>query len=228
MRVRAGVRSLQARERFWYTRDTMSLQETMDKLAHLEKWQKLHEHVVEECEFLHAQDLSWHIPAHLRRRGGQEWAPPSHPNLRMVSRQCGSCVRWFLLCPECRRRCETLYILPGEDPDDWICRTCGDLIYASQRYGIRHPLRWKRTPRKRRGIQKAVSRQNRLIASRQEATRRKPPARKPPRITWPTLATADEAFAQRERRREARRRFLNRAMRTVERCERILAKGDAR
>src|SRR5262249_55664093 len=43
---------------------------------------------------------------------------------------------------------ETLFIPPNASDGDWRCRSCWNLIYASQRYGRRHPLRRVLTSRK--------------------------------------------------------------------------------
>lgn len=71
--------------------------------------------------------------------------------------------RWFV-CPRCQRPREALYVPPDFQ---WRCRICWDLIYASQRYGERHPLRKKLTPRKRVTMRKEVLRQQRQWARRQ-------------------------------------------------------------
>jgi hypothetical protein len=38
-------------------------------------------------------------------------------------------VRWFLLCPQCGRRCSKLYAKKA--PGEFCCRMCGRLSYAS-------------------------------------------------------------------------------------------------
>jgi hypothetical protein len=133
----------------------------------LQKWPKRHEHLVEECvaagRVLHVSDVlpyltGWH------RNVIRSWNPPTHPHLTLVPRMGGPFRLWWFLCPTCRRRCEALYVLPGARPDDHRCRTCWGLIYASQRYGFRHPLRRVATPRKKITRRNEVLRQQRQMA----------------------------------------------------------------
>ena len=111
------------------------------------KWPKLHERVVEECRSLDVSDVLTLDAFHRARL--RSWSPPTHPWLLLVSRWGGPFRRWWFECPECGRRCETLYRPPGPLHEDWGCRMCWDLIYASQRYGRRHPERQVLTRRKR-------------------------------------------------------------------------------
>jgi hypothetical protein len=117
-----------------------------------QKWPKRHEHLVEECvvagRVLHVNDVlsylsGWH------RQFIRSWNPPTHPWLTVVPRMAGPLRRWWFLCPRCTNRCETLYVTPSAHQDDWRCRWCWNLIYASQRHGFRHPLRRVSTPRKK-------------------------------------------------------------------------------
>jgi len=57
--------------------------------------------------------------------------------------------------------------MPGASREDWQCRLCHRLIYASQRYGLRHPLRRVLTHRKRTTRRKDVLRAERRMARRQ-------------------------------------------------------------
>jgi hypothetical protein len=133
-----------------------------------QKWPRRHEHLVEECvaagRVLHVSDVlpyltGWH------RNVIRSWNPPTHPWLTLLPRMGGPFRLWWFLCPICRRRCEALYV-PGARPDDHRCRTCWGLIYASQRYGFRHPLRRVSTPRKKITRRKELSRQQRQSAPR--------------------------------------------------------------
>jgi len=139
-----------------------------------QRWPKRHEHLVEECIAAGGVlDVAEVAP----RRGWQtalvsSWTPPAYPGLRVVTGQAGAFVKFFLLCPRCERRCEALYRPPGARPDDWRCRLCHGLIYASQRHeGARHPLRRIATPRKRAIMRNEVLRQQRA-ARRQVAAQR--------------------------------------------------------
>jgi len=51
---------------------------------------------------------------------------------------------------------------PDWDPMDWQCRICHNLIYATQRYGFRHPLRKVLTPRKKASLRKEILRQKKI------------------------------------------------------------------
>lgn len=81
-------------------------------------------------------------------------------DLRVVRRLSGATWRWYLLCQNCNRRCEHLYLLPGESGyrednspraphrGDWCCRICLNLNYASQHYGRRRALADPLPPRR--------------------------------------------------------------------------------
>lgn len=86
----------------------------------------------------------------------------------IVPRKCGAVVRWFFLCPACGRQCEDLFDVSGS----LKCRTCSNLIYASQRHGKRHPLRKELTPRKGVSQQKSMARFQQIEARQKEETRR--------------------------------------------------------
>jgi hypothetical protein len=99
------------------------------------KWPKLHSFVVQEC-------LALNAACYLA--GDFENLPDY---VKMVERPAGSCRRRpYLVCPACGALCEYLYLPPTPDPV-WRCRKCHGLIYSSQRYGRRHPLRLTPPPR---------------------------------------------------------------------------------
>lgn len=147
------------------------------------QWPKLHDYVVEECEALTARDA---------RLGA--WSPPGHPTLRLVARRGGCFMQWWLCCPTCGRRCGALYRPPGFASAEWRCRLCWSLVYASQRYGYRHPLRRRPTYRKRLTMQREILRQERTAARRMEQQRQRPPV-------------SPEERAEEERAIEALQRF---------------------
>jgi hypothetical protein len=101
-----------------------------------EKWAKMHPFVVQEC-------LA--ISAYCYLTGGFEDVLPDY--VEMVERPAGACRRrFYLVCPECKALREHLYLPPSFNPG-WRCRQCHGLIYSSQRYGRRHPLRLTPPPR---------------------------------------------------------------------------------
>src|SRR5262245_29015838 len=132
------------------------------------KWPKRHAHLVEECvvarRVLHVSDVLPHLGRGWQTQLIRSWSPPTHPGLTLVPRMGGPFRRWWFLCPTCERRCETLFVPPKARADDWRCRVCWDLIYASQRYGTRHPLRRVPAPRVKITRAKALHRQQRYLA----------------------------------------------------------------
>src|SRR5262245_20840991 len=136
-----------------------------------QKLPKRHEHLVEDCVkarwVLHVSDVLHELTAHWHHRIIQSWNRPSHPRLTLVPRQGGPFRRWWFVCPRCRRRCESLYVPPDVAGDEWRCRLCWGLIYASQRHGFQHPLRRVLTRRKRISKQRDVVRAERLMRRRQ-------------------------------------------------------------
>ena len=109
-------------------------------------WPKLHEYVVEQCARLPLLVLMAAVPEEwLSESNIIEFAYAPYRGLRLVPRQHGPCKRWWVQCPTCGKRRDTLYRPPPAFEDDWRCRVCHGLIYASQRYSPRHPLR--RDPR---------------------------------------------------------------------------------
>ena len=136
-----------------------------------QKWEKRHDFLVEQFDPVNVRDLLGYIPArHVTNR--LPWSPPSHPNLTVIPRRCGCMVRWFFLCPVCGRRCEDLFPAYLGDTKDLKCRICSDLIYSSQRYGTRHPLRKVLTPRKRITEQKRIARYEKVSARNRKNTDR--------------------------------------------------------
>jgi hypothetical protein len=131
------------------------------------KWPKRHEHLVEACirhgRALHVGDV---LPELSPRSKPfiSRWNPPRYPALTLVARMGGPVLRWWFVCPSCRRRCEALYVPPGVAGEEWRCRVCWGLVYAIQRYGFRHPLRRVLTARKRITRRKAARRHERVIA----------------------------------------------------------------
>lgn len=66
-----------------------------------------------------------------------------------MRRDAGRIRRWWIQCPKCNSRRETLFRAPGAPDYSWQCRLCTGLVYASQRYGPRQPLVKVLTPRNR-------------------------------------------------------------------------------
>ena len=99
-------------------------------------WPKRHLYTVQEC-------LA--INAYCYLTGGFEDVLPDY--VEMVERPAGACRRrFYLVCPGCKALREHLYLPPSFNPG-WRCRKCHGLIYSSQRYGRRHPLRLTPPPR---------------------------------------------------------------------------------
>lgn len=128
-----------------------------------QKWNKKHDYLVEQFDPVNVRDILGHIPAH-NANHYLSWSPPSHPDLTVVPRKCGCMVRWFFECPSCRRRCEDLYPAYLGDTKNLKCRICSGLIYASQRFSKRHPLRKTLTPRKRLTEQRRLARYEKVSA----------------------------------------------------------------
>jgi len=137
------------------------------------RWPKRHAHVVEECRALHVRDFLAELDPFLRERLST-WYPlgEEHPWFSLVRRYGGACTRWWFLCPRCARPCETLYRPPDADEYDSRCRACWDLVYASQRYGARHPLRQRLTMRKQISRRKVATRKARRVERQRARLRR--------------------------------------------------------
>ncbi len=129
-----------------------------------QKLPKRHAHVVEECRALDVRDVLSHLDG-FHRAILRRWNPPTHPWLTLVPHRGGPFRRWWFQCPRCQRRCEALFVAPDVTGEDWRCRVCWSLVYSSQRYGHRHPLRQKLTARKRVTRRKLLQRQERRAAS---------------------------------------------------------------
>jgi hypothetical protein len=126
-----------------------------------QQWPKWHEHLVEECDMLHVNDVLRRVqPTLLATRW--EWTVPGPLTVRLVARQGGPFKRWWIECPGCGGRRDALYLPPNATR--WACRECHDLIYATQRHGFRHPLRKVLTHRKRATLRREVMRQERRWA----------------------------------------------------------------
>jgi hypothetical protein len=99
-------------------------------------WPKRRLYTVQEC-------LA--INAYCYLTGGFEDVLPDY--VEMVERPSGACrKRFYLVCPGCSLLREHLFLPPHPDAI-WRCRKCHGLIYSSQRYGRRHPLRLIPPPR---------------------------------------------------------------------------------
>ena len=139
-------------------------------------WPKLHPHVVEECSRLTVETLMAAAPEHfLTDNLAIDFIRGPYRGLRLVPRQHGPCKRWWVECPSCGKRRDALYEPPHAQAGDWRCRTCHSLVYASQRYGQRHPLRrdpanW--TSRKRRTAQKRARKGQQMHERQAVASRR--------------------------------------------------------
>jgi hypothetical protein len=114
------------------------------------RWPRVHDLLVEECLPLMVSDIIAGLP-YPARRHLERWRSPTY-GLTLVARQAGRARRWSVLCPACLSRRHALYRPPDHRDAPWRCRACLDgvgAIYASQRFGRRHPLRRLLTPRKR-------------------------------------------------------------------------------
>lgn len=137
----------------------------------LHKWPKKHEYVIEECECLNVRDVLMHLPAY-NAQNLIPWDAPGIPYLRLVPGRGGIFIKWWLQCLSCGSKCENLFIPPDGRFNDWRCRGCHSLVYASQRYGKRHELRKVLTPRKRIAREKEEKRQ-RQVFDRQQKEQKK-------------------------------------------------------
>jgi hypothetical protein len=107
-------------------------------IAH--KWpQRNSQYVIEQCDVRRISDLP-----RFRIEGSTATVPfSSAPKVVKIAR--GHGYSWAFLCPNCSRRVEALY----RPPDwEWACRWCHKLVYASQRYGRKNPIRQVQSPRK--------------------------------------------------------------------------------
>ncbi len=104
-----------------------------------QKWQKRHQYTVQECLTVNPAD-------YLAGRKGL-------PDVDIEKLRSGATWRSYLVCPRCERLCGYLFRPPpdahSEAEPEWACRECHGLVYASQRYGRRHPLRLMGPPRAR-------------------------------------------------------------------------------
>ena len=131
------------------------------------KWPKKHEFVIEQCYFLHiSQVLGWKKT--LEEQNLSNYLFFKFPWLKIVPTRGGFCTKWWFQCPTCERRCENLYREPDSEPEDWGCRKCKNLIYASQRYGHTNPLRKRLTPRKQTTLKKRKIREKQKLKKLQK------------------------------------------------------------
>lgn len=112
--------------------------------------------MVEECEALSTSDLpaidSWIkdvplIGPKITLQIGERQTRDA--TIEVVLKSRGKFIRRYFKCPHCHSPRETLYRTPRSQI--FACRKCWGLVYASQRYGRKHPLRAVATPRKREG-----------------------------------------------------------------------------
>ncbi len=126
------------------------------------KWPKRHDYLVEQCQALHVSEVLPYLSRINLRLIQTYLDAPGYPSLVLIPRRGGLFKKWYFACPRCRRPYETLYIPPESRRADWRCRKCWSLVYASQRYGYRHPLRRKLTHRKKVTLRKEIFRQERI------------------------------------------------------------------
>ena len=103
------------------------------------KWPRKHRHTLQECLAINPAD-------YLVGREGL-------PDVEIERLRSGATWRRYLVCPRCERLCGYLFLPPpephSESVPEWACRECHGLVYASQRFGRRHPLRLMGPPRTR-------------------------------------------------------------------------------
>lgn len=116
----------------------------------VQKWQKRHRYTVEACIAINAADYA------TRRMGDSVIVGSVRvclPDVTIEKLRSGATWRSYLVCPRCERLCGYLFLPPPErhceSAPEWACRACHCLVYASQRYGRRHPLRAMGPPRGR-------------------------------------------------------------------------------
>ena len=131
---------------------------------------------IEQAEQLHVADLLARLPAE-ERRAREVYVPA--PNV-ILRRETKGVIRpwWVLLCARCGRRCEYVVKPPwATDPNDWRCRRCWNLTYASHRHGkseespARLLARRNPTRTQRLRIEKVI-RQDGCVAARHGQRRR--------------------------------------------------------
>jgi hypothetical protein len=108
-----------------------------------QQWRKRHHWTVEECLTVNVYDLARpDVEQAVRER-----ASVPLPQLELTTVRCGAVWRAFIVCPRCESAVQFLFLPPPtscqrcEASRDWACRGCHGLVYASQRYARRHPLR---------------------------------------------------------------------------------------
>jgi hypothetical protein len=168
---------------------------------------KWHQFVIEECDVLHVSGVLRSVdPFELATRW--EWTLRGPLPLRLVARLGGPFKRWWIECLSCGRRRDAVYLPP--DATSWACRTCHQLVYATQRYGFRHPLRKVLTHRKRVTLQREVSRQERRWGRARAKQDREPP------MSAESVADLERAIAEVQAFGEALKRQREEAARQRE------------
>ena len=124
----------------------------------IRKWEKVHEYCVENCDELHISKAREFLPPY-NKQNFLAWQHPQYSWLQLVPKRNGCCVRWWLLCPTCNKCRESLYLTPEAGFNDFQCRVCCSLVYSSQRFSRRHPVRQVLTVRKRIALEKEGARQ---------------------------------------------------------------------
>lgn len=137
------------------------------RVANLERhrWPKRHAYVVEQCRVVNVRDVLSPIDTEER---ATLLSSPRVRDLILIATDTGPIRRWWFRCPTCARLRESLFVPPNVVEDDWRCRACWQLVYASQRYGPRHPLRRVLTSRKRLSQQRRVERERRRYRRAEE------------------------------------------------------------
>lgn len=113
------------------------------------RWPKRHEHVVEACPVITVGTVLADVPPDAR--GWGRWGHPRYPAVEFLTRREGAVVRTWFVCPACGCPRGALYQPPDSPRAPWVCRECvggNGAMYASERFGRRHPLRAVLTPRK--------------------------------------------------------------------------------
>lgn len=126
------------------------------------RWPKRHDFIVEACSVVTVRDVLADVTPEARGRG--LWCHPHCP-LWFLTRHEGAVLRTWFLCPRCRSPRGALYQPPDSPGAPWCCRECvggTGAMYASERVGLRHPLRAVLTPRKVASRDRRAARQRRL------------------------------------------------------------------
>ena len=123
-----------------------------------QKIEKIYEYTVEECEELHISQYLAYLYECEAFSGSPNQRPfPNFPNLETAQISGGIFEKIAFVCPGCGHPRMSLFLAP-DDPDvfNYRCRMCIGLVYSSQRYGQRHPLRNILTHRKKVSLKKEM------------------------------------------------------------------------